>query len=107
MKSLKLRVSSSDINDGERSNPQNCAIARTLKRNNKIKKLKSVSVFHNVCIIKKEEKGRIQNYRAEMPYDAQSFIRDFDHGAAVVPFRLTLDFKKVSNKAASYSLYNS
>jgi len=107
MKSLKLRVSSSDITNGERSNPQNCAIARTIKRNNNIKKLKGVSVFHNVCIIKKEEKGKIQNYRAEVPYEAQNFIRNFDHGVAVVPFNLSLNFVKVSNRTASYSLYNS
>jgi hypothetical protein len=104
MKSLKLRVSSTDIKNGEKSNPQACAIARSLKRSKT--KLKSVSVFHSICIVKKTEKGKVQNYRAYLPSEAQVFVKSFDHGLAVTPFSFSLDFKKVSNKEATASLYN-
>lgn len=106
MKHLKLKVSNSDIKNGEKSNPQNCAIAKSLKRNKDIK-VTGVSVFHNVCIIRNEVKGKTQTYRAELPYEAQSFVSKFDHGVAVNPFSMSLKFVKVSEKQAYSSLYNS
>lgn len=106
MKYLKLKVSNSDIKNGEKSNPQNCAIAKSLKRNKDIK-ISGVSVFHNVCIIRKEVKGKTQTYRAQLPQGAQDFVSKFDHGFAVNPFSLSLKFVKVSEKQAYHSLYNS
>ena len=106
MKSLRLNISNTDIKNGETANPQNCAIAKSLKRNKAIK-TNSVSVFHNVCIVRNEEKGKTNTYRAELPYEAQTFVREFDHGLAVVPFKVSLNFVRVSEKNAYKSLYNS
>jgi hypothetical protein len=104
MKYLKLKVSNSDIKNGERSNPQNCAIAKSLKRSKNIK-ASNVSVFHNVCIIKKVKNGKTQTYRAHLPQSAQDFVSKFDHGFAVNPFSLSLELVKVSKKQAYKSLY--
>lgn len=106
MKHLKLKVSNTDIKNGEKSNPQNCAIAKSLKRNKTIK-VKNVSVFHNVCIIRREEKGKLKTYRAQLPSEAQTFVSNFDHGVAVTPLSLSLKFVKVSERKAYSSLYNS
>jgi len=94
MKQLKLHVSNSDIKNGEQANPQDCAIARTLKRNKQLN-LKDVSVLHNVCTIKTiNKRGKINTYRASLPEEAQNFIKKFDHGKAVAPLAFVLNFVK-------------
>jgi hypothetical protein len=94
MKQLKLHVSKSDIKNGELANPQNCAIARTLKRNKHIK-IRSVSVLPSVCTIKTINKsGKTQTLRASLSEEAREFITNFDHGLPVMPFKLVLNFAK-------------
>lgn len=98
---LNFKITKNDIKDGERSNPSNCAIARSVKRNKNII-VKSVSVFHDVCILKKTNKsGKISNYVASLPEKAQNFVRNFDHNLKVLPFALNLSFKKTSAVKAS------
>jgi len=98
---LNFRITKKDIKDGERSNPSNCAIARSVKRNKKVN-LKSVSVFHDVCILKKvNAAGKISSYVAYLPHKAQTFVRNFDHKLKVQPFALNLNFSKTSSQKAS------
>jgi len=98
---LNFKITKNDIKDGERSNPSNCAIARSVKRNKNII-VKSVSVFHDVCILKKTNKsGKISNYVASLPEKAQNFVRNFDHNLKVLPFALNLSFKKTRAVKAS------
>lgn len=98
---LNLRITKNDIKDGERSNPSNCAIARSIKRNKNIT-VKSVSVFHDVCIVKKANKsGNLASYVATLPQKAQTFVRNFDHSLRVTPFALNLNFAKTSSARAA------
>jgi len=86
---------------GEKSNPNSCAIARSVKRNKKVN-VKSVSVFHDVCILKKTDKsGKLESYVAALPTFAQNFVRNFDHKLKVQPFSLNLNFVKTSHVRAS------
>ena len=98
---LNFKITKNDIKDGERSNPSNCAIARSVKRNKNIT-VKSVSVFHDVCILKKVNKaGKLSSYVASLPEKAQNFVRNFDHNLKVIPFALNLNFIKTSAHKAS------
>jgi len=98
---LNFRITKNDIKGGEKSNPSNCAIARSVKRNKKVN-IKSVSVFHDVCILKKTDKsGKLVSYVAALPTNAQNFVRNFDHSLRVQPFSLNLNFVKTSHTRAS------
>lgn len=105
---LNFRITKNDIKDGERSNPSNCAIARSVKRNRNIT-VKSVGVFHDVCILKKTDAaGKTSSYVAYLPTKAQTFVRNFDHDLKVQPFSLNLNFFKTSShKAASIAFSGS
>lgn len=84
-----VNIKEKNIMQGEKANPQNCAIARALKEQYK-KELKNVSVLpsHVVLELKKE------TYTADMPKEGKEFIKRFDRGLAVNPFDLKLRFKK-------------
>jgi len=84
-----INIKEKNIMQGEKANPQNCAIARALKEEYK-GKIKNVSVLpsHIVLELKKDI------YTASMPKEGVNFIKRFDRGLAVNPFELKLRFKK-------------
>jgi len=103
---LTFRITNKDIRDGERSNPNNCAIARSVKRNKNVD-IKSVSVFHDVCILRKTNStGKVVSYAAYLPQKAQTFVRNFDHSLNVQPFSLNLSFFKTSHSKATAIAYS-
>jgi len=84
-----LKITNKNILEGEKANPQNCAIARAIK--NKMKKnIEEVSVLPTQVILKMDNKMFI----APMPKEGTNFIKRFDRGLAVNPFELNLKFKK-------------
>jgi hypothetical protein len=84
-----INITEKNIFEGEKANPQNCAIARAIKRNMK-GKLMSVSVLPSHIVVKTKNK----EYIAVMPKEGSSFIKRFDRGLAVNSFKLNLKFKK-------------
>ena len=84
-----INITEKNIFEGEKANPQNCAIARAIKGKLK-KKVQEVSVLPNQVIIKINKKMFI----AEMPKNGTNFIKRFDRGLAVNSFKLNLKFKK-------------
>lgn len=86
----KINIKEKNITQGEKANPQNCAIARAIKDNMK-EKISSVSVLpsHIVLTLKNNK-----HYFAQMPKSGRNFIKRFDKGIAVNPFILNLKFKK-------------
>ena len=89
MKQLKFKITGKNILEGEKANPQNCAIARSIKSKMK-NKIEEVSVLPSHVTLKIDEKIFV----AKMPEQAASFIKKFDRGLAVNPFKLNLKFKK-------------
>lgn len=82
-----ITITNKNIKDGELANPENCAIARSLK--DSIRSLKSVSVLADhikICL----KNGR--SYYAEMPKEGTDFIKRFDRGQAVFKLKLDLNF---------------
>lgn len=84
-----IKITQQNIFEGEMANPQNCAIARAIKRNMK-GKLMSVSVLPSHVTLRMDNKMFV----AKMPKIGASFIKKFDYRKAVNPFELNLNFKK-------------
>lgn len=84
-----IRITNKNILEGEKANPQNCAIARAIKNKMK-KKIHNVSVLPSQVILEMDKKMFI----AEMPKNGTNFIKRFDRGLAVNAFELNLKFKK-------------
>jgi hypothetical protein len=85
----KLKITNKNILEGEKANPQNCAIARAIKSKMK-NKIQEVSVLPTQVILKIDKKMFV----AEMPKQGTNFIKRFDRGLAVNPFEIKLKFKK-------------
>lgn len=82
-----IAVTNKNIKEGELANPENCAIARSLKNN--IRNLKTVSVLaDHIKMTLKNGKS----YYAEMPKQGTNFIKRFDRGQAVNKLKLDLNF---------------
>lgn len=84
-----FKITNKNILEGEKANPQNCAIARSIKNEMK-KKIKNVSVLPTQVILEMDKNMFI----AEMPKNGTDFIKRFDRGLAVNAFKLNLKFKK-------------
>lgn len=84
-----MNITERNIFEGEKANPQNCAIARAIKQEMK-GKLRSVSVLATHIVIKTKK----NEYTAVMPKEGTNFIKRFDRGLAVNSFKLNLKFKK-------------
>jgi hypothetical protein len=84
-----IKISNTNILEGEKANPQNCAIARAIKGKMK-KKITDVSVLPSHVTLRIDNKIFV----AEMPKAGANFIKRFDHGQAVNAFKLNLKFKK-------------
>jgi len=85
----KINVTNTNILEGEKANPQNCAIAKAIKSKMK-KKISSVSVLPSHVTLKIDNKMFV----AKMPKSGANFIKRFDRGLAVNAFELNLKFKK-------------
>lgn len=84
-----IKITNQNILEGEKANPQNCAIARAIKSKMK-KKITGVSVLPSQVILEINKKMFI----AQMPKIGTNFIKRFDRGQAVNSFELNLKFKK-------------
>lgn len=85
----KIKISNKNILEGEKANPQNCAVARAI-RSKMRKEIEEVSVLPTQVILKIDKKMFV----APMPKEGTNFIKRFDRGLAVNPIELNLKFKK-------------
>jgi len=84
-----IKISDTNILEGEKANPQNCAIAIAIKGKMK-KKITDISVLPSHVTLKIDKKI----FFAKMPKAGANFIKRFDRGQAVNAFELNLKFKK-------------
>jgi hypothetical protein len=84
-----FKITDRNIFEGEKANPQNCAIAKAIKKEMK-SKIQDISVLPSHVTLRIDNKMFI----AEMPKYGSDFIKRFDHGQAVNNFKLNLNFKK-------------
>jgi hypothetical protein len=86
----KINVTNTNILEGEKANPQNCAIAKAIKSKMK-KKITSVSVLPSHVTLKIDNKMFV----AEMPKAGADFIKRFDRGIAVNSFKLNFNISNI------------
>lgn len=85
----KINITNTNILEGEKANPQNCAIARAIKSKMK-KKITNVSVLPSHVTLRIDKKMFV----AKMPKAGADFIKRFDKGQAVNSFQINLNFRK-------------
>jgi hypothetical protein len=85
----KINITNTNILEGEKANPQNCAIARAIKSKMK-KKITNVSVLPSHVTLTIDRKMFV----AKMPKAGANFIKRFDRGQAVNSFEINLNFRK-------------
>lgn len=90
---LNLGIKDKHIYEGERTNPQNCAIARALR--DKVRNLDKVGVFPDYAYLAIKKRNKTQAFKAKLNKAASQFIKNFDDGRAVSAFKLNLNFRPV------------
>lgn len=98
MRKTSLRITKANIKNGEQANPGKCPIANSILEN--IKNVTFVSVLPDQATIKVKRGNKIQAYKSVLNNKAKKFIKNFDDGEAVIPFLITLNFKKISKEFA-------
>ena len=91
---VNLNITNENINSGIRAMPGACPIANSIMES--MSNITYVSVLPYDTTIKIKKGNRLEAYRATMPKHANNFIKKFDNGTAVAPFRLNINFKKIS-----------
>jgi len=91
-KNINLNITKTNIKNGERANPGKCPIANSIRDN--VKSLVNVHVLpDNIFFVIKENKENVA-YTTKTPYTGNQFIKKFDDGKKVRPFKLELNFTK-------------
>lgn len=90
---LNLNIKNKHIDQGERANPSNCAIAKALK--DKMRNLDKIGVFPDFAYIVVKNRSKTQAYKAKLNKTATSFIKEFDDYRVVAPFKLNLSFRPI------------
>ena len=93
---VDLNITKQHIKNGVKADPYGCPIASSIK--DKIKNLKRVSVFADYATIIVSRNNKTQYLKASLNDMATSFVRRFDDGLTIRPFKVTLNF---TNKAAA------
>ena len=97
---MKLQITKNDIKYGQKHNPSNCAIAQSIQRGLKKKKVEyaDINVLPENVSIQVFEGKKLVTYSTEMPAKGSNFVHRFDNELRVKPFSLNLNFLKVREK---------
>jgi len=99
MRRLNLSITRANIKWGEQANPSKCPIANSIK--DSIKNVTYVCVLPNEATIKVKRGKNILSYKSKMPAEGNNFVRNFDDGFKVTPFKLTLELSKLKKEIAA------
>jgi len=91
---VNLNVTQQNINSGIKAMPGVCPIANAITES--VNHITYVSVLPYDATIKVKQGNKLQAYRAIMPKIGNNFVKKFDCGADVAPFKLNINFKKIS-----------
>jgi len=92
MRKVKLKITDSNIKNGKITDPANCPIANAIKR--QFKGLVSVSVLADRAFIKLKNGKRATTYNSNLSKEATQFVKNFDRGFKVRPFKFELVLSK-------------
>jgi hypothetical protein len=91
---VNLTITKENINSGIRAMPGACPIANSITES--VNNITYVSVLPYDATIKVKKGNKLEAYRAIMPKIGNNFVKKFDMGADVAPFKLNINFKKIS-----------
>ena len=92
MRRVNLKITNSNITDGKASDPANCPIAYAIKR--QFKGLVYVSVLADRAFIKVKKGKRSTTYSSNLSKEATQFVKNFDRGIKVLPFKFELQLAR-------------
>jgi len=98
MKKVELRITKKNIKNGEQTNPGKCPIANSIIES--IRNIIYVSVLPNEATFKVKRGKKILTYRGKLPEKGNMFVRNFDDGLKVKPFKLSFLVSKLDKKVA-------
>jgi hypothetical protein len=93
MRNVKLKITKTNIKNGEQANPGKCPIANSIM--DRIKNVYCVRVLPTEAAIKVKNGNKITTYKSTLTNKANAFVKKFDFGVHVSPFSFTLNLKKV------------
>jgi len=97
---VRLNVTNKNINEAKQADPTNCPIARALKRT--VKGITKVRVYgKNANMLVKNGK-KITFYTTILDNVATTFIKRFDSGLAVNPFKLNINWKRTATPVSMF-----
>lgn len=92
MRKVKLKITDSNIKNGIPADPANCPIANAIK--SKFKGLAYVSVLADRAIISLKGNKNASTYSSHLSKEASQFVKNFDRGVKVRPFKFELVLNK-------------
>jgi len=98
MRSIKLKITKTNIKNGIPVNPGHCPIANSIMET--VKNAYYVRVLPSEAAIKVRNGKSVTTYRSKLPEKANNFIRKFDDSQKVKPFAFTLNLNKVNKSLA-------
>lgn len=92
IRKVKLKITNSNIKKGIMADPNNCPIANAIKK--QIKGLAFVSVLADRAFVGVKNGKKTTTFNSKLSKEASSFVKSFDRGLAVCPFKFELVLTK-------------
>lgn len=92
MRKVNLKITDSNIKNGKAADPANCPIANAIKR--QFKGLAYVSVLADRAFVAIKKSSKITTYNSTLTKEASQFVKSFDRGFKVRPFKFELVLNK-------------
>jgi hypothetical protein len=96
MRKINLKVTSLNIKNGKITDPANCPIANAIKR--EFKGLLFVSVLADRAFVGIKKGVKKITYCSPLSKEATTFVKNYDRGNFVKPFKFELMLSKASVK---------
>jgi len=89
---LKLNITNKNIHEGRQSDPTRCAIAKAM--HSKLGQDIRVGVFPDWVYLEIKKNNKIKKYKGNTTAKVTEFIKRFDAGLPVNPFKLSLNLSE-------------
>jgi len=96
----RISVTNKNIREAKVADPTNCPIARALKHT--VKGIKKVHVYGRNANMTVKNGKKITYYTAVLEKVATNFISRFDAGSPVIPFKLSINWKRTPTAASMF-----
>jgi hypothetical protein len=92
MRKVNLKITNSNIKNGKLADPANCPIANAIKK--QFRGLAYVSVLADRAFVAFKKGNKVTKYNSTLTKEATQFVKCFDRGSKVHPFKFELVLNK-------------